>query len=186
MSEYYTDKNGFTARVGEDWNDEKSDQTLAYLTSPRTKFSKEDNSSVIVVNGELTTENEVKKRIEKEEAAKKLNPIVNRIVEYSNIGKTVKQQKAPSSIEEYHQQKKENKPIKKVVSKKIEAQKPDPIISDPITAEDTYKPKLLDEPTWNQIRQGFRDKAKASIKEDEERARKEGGLVWLNWRNPII
>jgi hypothetical protein len=42
MSEYYTDKNGFTARVGEDWNDEKSDQTLAYLTSPRTKFSKEE------------------------------------------------------------------------------------------------------------------------------------------------
>jgi hypothetical protein len=41
MSEYYTDKNGFTARVGEDWNDAKSDQTLAYLTSPRTKFSKE-------------------------------------------------------------------------------------------------------------------------------------------------
>jgi hypothetical protein len=161
MSEYYTDKNGFTARVGDDWNDEKSDQTLAYLTSPRTKFSKE-------------------------EAAKKLNPIGTRIVEYSNIGKTVKQQTAPSSIAEYHQQKKENKPIKKVVPKKIEAQKPDPIISDPITEEDTYKTKLLDEPTWEQIRQGFRDKAKASVKEDEERARKEGGIVWLNWRNPII
>ena len=85
MSKYYTDKNGFTAEVGSDWNDEKSDQTLAYLTSPRTKFSKEDNSSVIVVNGELTTENEVKKRIEKEEAAKKLNPIGNRIIQYSNI-----------------------------------------------------------------------------------------------------
>jgi len=182
MSEYYTDKNGFTARVGEDWNDEKSDQTLAYLTSPRTKFSKEDNSSVIVVNGELTTENEVKKRIEKEEAAKKLNPIGNRIVQYSNIAK------APSSIQQYYEKKLEekNKPIKKVDSKKVEPQKPDPIISDPITAEDTYKPKLLDEPTWEQIRQGFRDKAKASVKEDEERARKEGGLVWLNWRNPII
>ena len=146
MSEYYTDKNGFTAEVGSDWNDEKSDQTLAYLTSPRTKFSKDN----------------------------------------SNVGKTVKQQTAPSSIAEYHQQKKENKPIKKEIPKKIEAQKPDPIISDPITEEDTYKPKLLDEPTWEQIRQGFRDKAKASVKEDEERARKEGGLVWLNWRHPII
>jgi len=185
MSKYYTDKNGFTAEVGSDWNDEKSDQTLAYLTSPRTKFSK-DNSNVIVVNGELTTENEVKKRIEKEEAAKKLNPIGNRIVEYSNIGKTVKQQTAPSSIAEYHQQKKENKPIKKEIPKKIEAQKPDPIISDPITAEDTYKPKLLDEPTWEQIRQGFRDRAAASVKADEEAARKQGGIVWLNWRNPII
>ena len=187
MSEYYTDKNGFTARVGEDWNDEKSDQTLAYLTSPRTKFSKEDNSSVIVVNGELTTENEVKKRIEKEEAAKKLNPIVNRIVEYSNIGKTVKQQTAPSSIEQYYKKKSEvkNKPDKKSVPK-IDLQIPDPIISDPITAEDTYKPKLLDEPTWEQIRQGFRDRAAASVKADEEAAKKQGGIVWLNWRNPII
>ena len=157
MSEYYTDKNGFTARVGEDWNDEKSDQTLAYLTSPRTKFSKE-------------------------EATKNLNPIGNRIVQYSNIAK------APSSIQQYHEKKllEKNKPIKKVVPKKIEVQKPDPIISDPITEEDTYKQKLLDEPTWEQIKQGFKDKAAAAVKADEEAARKQGGIVWLNWRNPII
>jgi hypothetical protein len=39
MSKYYTDKNGFTARVGDNWNDEKSDQTLKYLTDPARKFS---------------------------------------------------------------------------------------------------------------------------------------------------
>jgi hypothetical protein len=52
--------------------------------------------------------------------------------------------------------------------------------------EDTYKPKLLDEPTWEQIKQGFKDKAAAAVKADEEAARKQGGIVWLNWRNPII
>ena len=156
MSEYYTDKNGFTARVGEDWNDAKSDQTLAYLTSPRTKFSKE-------------------------EATKNLNPIGNRIVQYSNIAK------APSSIQQYHEKKllEKNKPIKKVVPKKIEVQKPDPIISDPITEEDTYRPKEAEE-TWEQSWQRIKDNAAAGLKADEEKARKQGGLVWLHWKNPII
>ena len=39
MSKYYTDKNGFTAKVGEDWNDQKSDETLAYLTKPKRNFT---------------------------------------------------------------------------------------------------------------------------------------------------
>ena len=182
MSKYYTDKNGFTAEVGSDWNDQKSDQTYKYLTTPKTKFSKEDNSNVIVVNGELTTENEVKKRIEKEEAAKNLNPIGNRIVEYSNIGKTVKQQTAPSSIKQYYEKKSEviNKPVKKSVPQ-IDLQ-----IPDPITEEVPLKPKVLDEAAWEEIKQGFKDRAAAAVKADEEAARKQGGIVWLNWRNPII
>ena len=101
--------------------------------------------------------------------------------------KVIKDETAPSSIEQYYEKKSElkNKPNKKSVPK-IDPQIPDPIISDPITAEDTYKPKLLDEPTWKQIRQGFRDRAAAAVKADEEAARKQGGIVWLNWRNPII
>ena len=80
MSKYYTDKNGFTAEVGSDWNDEKSDQTLKYLTTPKTKFSKVDNSRVVVANNELTTENQLKAKIEKEEAALNLNPIGKRVL----------------------------------------------------------------------------------------------------------
>jgi hypothetical protein len=101
--------------------------------------------------------------------------------------KVIKDETAPSSIEQYYEKKSElkNKPNKKSVPK-IDPQIPDPIISDPITAEDTYKPKLLDEPTWEQIRQGFKDRAAAAVKADEEAARKQGGIVWLNWRNPII
>ena len=39
MQKYYTDKNGFTAKVGDDWNDQKSDETLAYLTKPNRNFT---------------------------------------------------------------------------------------------------------------------------------------------------
>lgn len=80
MSNYRTDKNGFTFRDGEDWNDEKSDQTLKYLTTPKRKFSTVDNSRVIVANNELTTENQLKQKIEKEEAANNLNRIGTRVL----------------------------------------------------------------------------------------------------------
>jgi len=101
--------------------------------------------------------------------------------------KVIKDETAPSSIEQYYEKKSElkNKPNKKSVPK-IDLQIPDPIISDPITAEDTYKPKLLDEATWEDIKKGFKDRAAAAVKADEEAARKQGGIVWLNWRNPII
>ena len=190
-----------------------------------TETAAADNSRVLVVNGDLTTEQQLKQQIEKDEALKDLNNVGKRIIENNNpsnlIGpidqkikdgktltpeeqsyinyrdnpyglmpaaaKVIKDETAPSSIEQYYKKKSEvkNKPDKKSVPK-IDLQIPDPIISDPITAEDTYKPKLLDEPTWEQIRQGFKDRAAAAVKADEEAARKQGGIVWLNWRNPII
>lgn len=190
-----------------------------------TETAAADNSRVLVVNGDLTTEQQLKQQIEKDEDIKNLNNVGRRIIEDGNpsnlIGpidqkikdgktltpeeqsyinyrdngygltpaaaKVIKDETAPSSIEQYYEKKSElkNKPNKKSVPK-IDLQIPDPIISDPITAEDTFKPKLLDEPTWEQIRQGFRDRAAASVKADEEAARKQGGIVWLNWRNPII
>jgi len=191
-----------------------------------TETTAVDNSRVLVVNGDLTTEKQLKEQIEKDENLKNLNNVGKRIIENGNPsnligpidqkikdGKTltpeeqsyinyrdnpygltpaaakfIKDETAPSSIQQYHEKKllEKNKPIKKVVPKKIEVQKPDPIVSDPITEEDTYKQKLLDEPTWEQIKQGFKDKAAAAVKADEEAARKQGGIVWLNWRNPII
>ena len=191
-----------------------------------TETTTADNSRVLVVNGDLTTEKQLKEQIDKDEDLKNLNNVGKRIIENGNPsnligpidqkikdGKTltpeeqsyinyrdnpygltpaaakfIKDETAPSSIQQNHEKKllEKNKPIKKVIPKKIEVQKPDPIISDPITEEDTYKPKLLDEPTWKQIRQGFRDRAAAAVKADEEAARKQGGIVWLNWRNPII
>ena len=101
--------------------------------------------------------------------------------------KFIKDETAPFSIQQYHEKKlvEKNKPIKKAVPKKIEVQKPDLIISDPITEEDTYKPKAAEE-TWEQTWQRLKDNAAASLKADEEEARKQGGLVWLNWKNPII
>ena len=190
-----------------------------------TETAAADNSRVLVVNGDLTTEQQLKQQIEKDEALKDLNNVGKRIIENNNpsnlIGpidqkikdgktltpeeqsyinyrdnpyglmpaaaKVIKDETAPSSIEQYYKKKSEvkNKPDKKSVPK-IDLQIPDPIISDPITAEDTYKPKLLDEPTWEQIRQGFKDRAAAAVKADEEAAKKQGGIVWLNWRNPII
>jgi len=61
MSKYYTDKNGFTIRDDEDWNDEKSDQTLAYLTKPNRVFSTTNNSK-------------------KDKTAVNLNPIGKRVL----------------------------------------------------------------------------------------------------------
>ncbi len=230
MSNYKTDKNGFTFRVGEDWNDEKSDQTLKYLTTPKRKFSI-DNSRVVQVNGDLTTEKQLKEQIEKDEAANNLNPIGTRILKgtiehgetnadklmvkfdsttglFTNPDKTIAYKNAVDArkwnsnfepysetvkannaaikpvknIGDYYQNK--NKPINKTVPQ-IDLQKLDPIISDPITAEDT-EPKVLDEATWEDIKKGFKDRAAAAVKADEEAARKQGGIVWLNWRNPII
>ena len=190
-----------------------------------TETAAADNSRVLVVNGDLTTEQQLKQQIEKDEALKDLNNVGKRIIENNNpsnlIGpidqkikdgktltpeeqsyinyrdnpyglmpaaaKVIKDETAPSSIEQYYKKKSEveNKPDKKSVPK-IDLQIPDPIISDPITAEDTYKPKILDEATWEEIKQGFKDRAAAAVKADEEAARKQGGIVWLNWRNPII
>jgi hypothetical protein len=190
-----------------------------------TETAAADNSRVLVVNGDLTTEQQLKQQIEKDEALKDLNNVGKRIIENNNpsnlIGpidqkikdgktltpeeqsyinyrdnpyglmpaaaKVIKDETAPSSIEQYYKKKSEvkNKPDKKSVPK-IDLQIPDPIISDPITAEDTYKPKILDEATWEEIKQGFKDRAAAAVKADEEAAKKQGGIVWLNWRNPII
>jgi len=211
--------------------DEKDKKYLAERKAARlkryglTETAAADNSRVLVVNGDLTTEQQLKQQIEKDEALKDLNNVGKRIIENNNpsnlIGpidqkikdgktltpeeqsyinyrdnpyglmpaaaKVIKDETAPSSIEQYYKKKSEvkNKPDKKSVPK-IDLQIPDPIISDPITAEDTYKPKILDEATWEEIKQGFKDRAAAAVKADEEAAKKQGGIVWLNWRNPII
>jgi hypothetical protein len=189
-----------------------------------TETTAADNSRVLVVNGDLTTEKQLKEQIKKDEDLKNLNSVGRRIIENGNPsnligpidqkikdGKTltpeeqsyinyrdnpygvtpaaakfIKDETAPSSIEQYHEKKlvEKNKPIKKVVPKKIEVQKPDPIISDPITEADTYQPKEAE--TWEQTWQRIKDNAAAKLKADEEEARKQGGIVWLNWRNPII
>ena len=229
MSNYKTDKNGFTFRDGEDWNDEKSDQTLAYLTKPKRIFSTADNSRVIVANNELTTENQLKQKIAKEKAANNLNPIGKRVLTgmiehgettadklmvkfdsttglFTNPDKTIAYKNAVDArkwnsnfepysetvkannaaikpvknIGDYYQNKNKNKPINKTVPQ-INLQK-----LDPIKAEDTSEPKVLDEATWEDIKRGFKDRAAAAVKADEEAARKQGGIVWLNWRNPII
>ena len=189
-----------------------------------TETTAADNSRVLVVNGDLTTEKQLKEQIKKDEDLKNLNSVGRRIIENGNPsnligpidqkikdGKTltpeeqsyinyrdnpygvtpaaakfIKDETAPSSIEQYHEKKlvEKNKPIKKVVPKKIVVQKPDPIISDPITEADTYQPKEAE--TWEQTWQRIKDNAAAKLKADEEEARKQGGIVWLNWRNPII
>ena len=234
IHEYNQMKSWLTRPVSEEKGKKLEEDNAKYLAERKTATLKKygitettaaDNSRVLVVNGDLTTEKQLKEQIEKDEALKDLNNVGKRIIENNNpsnlIGpidqkikdgktltpeeqsyinyrdndygltpaaaKVIKDETAPSSIEQYYEKKSElkNKPNKKSVPK-IDLQIPDPIISDPITAEDTYKPKLLDEPTWEQIRQGFRDRAAASVKADEEAARKQGGIVWLNWRNPII
>ena len=232
----YNQMKAWLTRPGSEEKRKKSEEANAKYLADRkaatlkrygiTETTTADNSRVLVVNGDLTTEKQLKEQIDKDEDLKNLNNVGKRIIENGNPsnligpidqkikdGKTltpeeqsyinyrdnpyaltpeaakfIKDETAPSSIQQYHEKKllEKNKPIKKVVPKKIEVQKPDPIISDPITEEDTYKQKLLDEPTWEQIKQGFKDKAAAAVKADEEAARKQGGIVWLNWRNPII
>jgi hypothetical protein len=232
----YNQMKAWLTRPGSEEKRKKSEEANAKYLADRkaatlkrygiTETTTADNSRVLVVNGDLTTEKQLKEQIDKDEDLKNLNNVGKRIIENGNPsnligpidqkikdGKTltpeeqsyinyrdnpygltpaaakfIKDETAPSSIQQYHEKKllEKNKPIKKVVPKKIEVQKPDPIISDPITVEDTYKQKLLDEPTWEQIKQGFKDKAAAAVKADEEAARKQGGIVWLNWRNPII
>ena len=232
----YNQMKAWLTRPGSEEKRKKSEEANAKYLADRkaatlkryaiTETTTADNSRVLVVNGDLTTEKQLKEQIDKDEDLKNLNNVGKRIIENGNPsnligpidqkikdGKTltpeeqsyinyrdnpygltpaaakfIKDETAPSSIQQYHEKKllEKNKPIKKVVPKKIEVQKPDPIVSDPITEEDTYKQKLLDEPTWEQIKQGFKDKAAAAVKADEEAARKQGGIVWLNWRNPII
>ena len=232
----YNQMKAWLTRPGSEEKRKKSEEANAKYLADRkaatlkrygiTETTTADNSRVLVVNGDLTTEKQLKEQIDKDEDLKNLNNVGKRIIENGNPsnligpieqkikdGKTltpeeqsyinyrdnpygltpaaakfIKDETAPSSIQQYHEKKllEKNKPIKKVVPKKIEVQKPDPIISDPITEEDTYKPKLLDEPTWEQSWQRIKDNAAASLKADEEKARKQGGLVWLHWKNPII
>ena len=234
IHEYNQMKPWLTRPVSEEKGKKLEEDNAKYLAERKTATLKKygitettaaDNSRVLVVNGDLTTEKQLKEQIEKDEALKDLNNVGKRIIENNNpsnlIGpidqkikdgktltpeeqsyinyrdnpyglmpeaaKVIKDETAPSSIEQYHEKKlvEKNKPIKKVVPKKIEVQKPDPIISDPITEEDTYKLKAAEE-TWEQTWQRLKDNAAASIKAEEEEARKQGGLVWLNYKNPII
>ena len=230
----YNQMKAWLTRPGSEEKRKKSEEANAKYLADRkaatlkryglTETTAADNSRVLVVNGDLTTEKQLQEQIKKDEALKDLNNVGKRIIENGNpsnlIGpidqkikdgktltpeeqsyinyrdnpygltpaaaKVIKDETAPSSIEEYHKKKTETKT--KVIKKtkpKIEVQKPDPIISDSITEADTVMPKEAEE-TWEQTWQRLKDNAAASLKAEEEEARKQGGLVWLIYKNPII
>ena len=65
------DKNGFMVEPGEDWNDQKSDETIKYMTKPKNissieprRFAKGGSSDteVIVNNGQIQTKKDFLKK----------------------------------------------------------------------------------------------------------------------------
>jgi len=70
------DKNGFMVEPGEDWNDQKSDETIKYMTKPKNissieprRFAKGGSSDteVIVNNGQIQTKKDFLKTLPVEE-----------------------------------------------------------------------------------------------------------------------
>lgn len=83
--------------------------------------------------------------------------------------------------------KRENSPpVNKEIKKPIKTSTP--VIRDLSMPEAVKRAEVNPEPKEPEFNldKYIREKAAASLKADEENARKQGGIVWLNWRNPII